>query len=296
MEAQRILAERYGVAADTWAVTSWTTLRTDALEVERWNRLHPEAEPRTAVVTDGARRRARSGGGHHRLHARRARPGGALRRPALRLARDRRLRPLRRPGRPAVVLRGRQRQPGRRRAAAAGRWAGGSKPSVVAGAIADFGIDADALRPRSSSEPCQAASRAHEGGQRLLGAVGHRQDSVRRSASSASDTSKKAQHCFSRWASATAAVRAASESRSTRRTAVAPASTEVTDERHQGTPLVGPLPNDRRVEAAGDRHRPSRRRHRRCAATSASRVISIWPRCWNSSSRMCSSTAPLVSV
>ena len=46
MEAQRILAESYGVAADAWAVTSWTNLRTDALEVERWNRLHPEAEPR----------------------------------------------------------------------------------------------------------------------------------------------------------------------------------------------------------------------------------------------------------
>jgi pyruvate dehydrogenase E1 component len=50
-EAQRILAESYGVAADAWAVTSWTNLRTDALEVERWNRLHPEAEPRAAVVT-----------------------------------------------------------------------------------------------------------------------------------------------------------------------------------------------------------------------------------------------------
>ena len=34
------------------AVTSWTGLRTDALEVERWNRLHPEAEPRTAKVTE----------------------------------------------------------------------------------------------------------------------------------------------------------------------------------------------------------------------------------------------------
>jgi pyruvate dehydrogenase E1 component len=50
-EAQRILAERYGVAADTWAVTSWTNLRTDALEAERWNRLHPEAEPRAAIIT-----------------------------------------------------------------------------------------------------------------------------------------------------------------------------------------------------------------------------------------------------
>jgi pyruvate dehydrogenase E1 component len=51
MEAQRVLAERYGVAADAWAVTSWTRLRTDALEVERWNRLHPESEPRIPRLT-----------------------------------------------------------------------------------------------------------------------------------------------------------------------------------------------------------------------------------------------------
>ncbi len=52
LEAQRLLAERYGVAADAWAVTSWTRLRTNALEVERWNRLHPEELPRQAVITE----------------------------------------------------------------------------------------------------------------------------------------------------------------------------------------------------------------------------------------------------
>jgi len=51
-EAQRILAERYDVGADAWAVTSWTGLRADALETERWNRLHPDAEPRRAIVTE----------------------------------------------------------------------------------------------------------------------------------------------------------------------------------------------------------------------------------------------------
>jgi pyruvate dehydrogenase E1 component len=50
-EAQQLLADRYGVAADAWAVTSWGRLRTEALEVERWNRLHPDAEPRIAHVT-----------------------------------------------------------------------------------------------------------------------------------------------------------------------------------------------------------------------------------------------------
>jgi pyruvate dehydrogenase E1 component len=52
LEAQQVLAERYGVAVDTWAVTSWTSLRTDALEVERWNRLHPEESPRMPLVTE----------------------------------------------------------------------------------------------------------------------------------------------------------------------------------------------------------------------------------------------------
>jgi pyruvate dehydrogenase E1 component len=50
-EAQQLLADGYGVAADMWAVTSWGRLRTDALEVERWNRLHPDAEPRQPHVT-----------------------------------------------------------------------------------------------------------------------------------------------------------------------------------------------------------------------------------------------------
>ncbi|RRA47875.1 pyruvate dehydrogenase (acetyl-transferring), homodimeric type [Acidipila sp. EB88] len=41
LKAQAILAENYGVAADVWSVTSWNELRRDALEAERWNRLHP---------------------------------------------------------------------------------------------------------------------------------------------------------------------------------------------------------------------------------------------------------------
>ncbi|MBZ5611123.1 MAG: pyruvate dehydrogenase (acetyl-transferring), homodimeric type [Acidobacteriia bacterium] len=44
LRAQKILAEKYQVAADVWSVTSYNELRRDALDVERWNRLHP-AEP-----------------------------------------------------------------------------------------------------------------------------------------------------------------------------------------------------------------------------------------------------------
>ncbi len=51
-EARRMLSEEWGVAADTWSTTSWATLRNDALLCDRWNRLHPGAQPRTPYVTD----------------------------------------------------------------------------------------------------------------------------------------------------------------------------------------------------------------------------------------------------
>jgi len=47
VRAQRILAEKYGVAADVWSVTSYNELRREALSVERWNRLHPDQPART---------------------------------------------------------------------------------------------------------------------------------------------------------------------------------------------------------------------------------------------------------
>ncbi|HEX2643007.1 MAG TPA: pyruvate dehydrogenase (acetyl-transferring), homodimeric type, partial [Thermoanaerobaculia bacterium] len=50
LRAQDILAERYGVAADVWSATSFKELRRDALEVERWNMLHPGEEPRKPYV------------------------------------------------------------------------------------------------------------------------------------------------------------------------------------------------------------------------------------------------------
>ncbi len=50
LRAQQMLAERFDVAADVWSATSFQQLRNDALDVERWNRLHPDAEPRTAYV------------------------------------------------------------------------------------------------------------------------------------------------------------------------------------------------------------------------------------------------------
>ena len=50
MRAQELLAEKYGVAADVWSVTSFTELRREALECERWNRLHPTEKPRRSYL------------------------------------------------------------------------------------------------------------------------------------------------------------------------------------------------------------------------------------------------------
>jgi pyruvate dehydrogenase E1 component len=50
LKAQQILREKYDVAADVWSATSFQQLRNEALDVERWNRLHPDAEQRIPYV------------------------------------------------------------------------------------------------------------------------------------------------------------------------------------------------------------------------------------------------------
>ena len=51
-DAARMLAEEWGVRADTWSVTSWNELARDAVASEDWNLLHPEEPQRTAYVAD----------------------------------------------------------------------------------------------------------------------------------------------------------------------------------------------------------------------------------------------------
>ena len=51
LHAQEVLQEKYEVSADVYSVTSYQQLRNEALAVERWNRLHPEAEPRLPYIT-----------------------------------------------------------------------------------------------------------------------------------------------------------------------------------------------------------------------------------------------------
>ena len=55
LRAQQILAEKYNIPSDVWSVTSYNELRRDALEVERWNRLHPDQPERTPYIVEALR-------------------------------------------------------------------------------------------------------------------------------------------------------------------------------------------------------------------------------------------------
>jgi pyruvate dehydrogenase E1 component len=50
LRAQELLAQQFGVPADVWSVTSYRELRREALEVERWNLLHPAENPRLSYL------------------------------------------------------------------------------------------------------------------------------------------------------------------------------------------------------------------------------------------------------
>ena len=50
LAAAELLEADFGVPADVFSVTSWSELRREALDVERWNLLNPGAEPRRPYV------------------------------------------------------------------------------------------------------------------------------------------------------------------------------------------------------------------------------------------------------
>jgi pyruvate dehydrogenase E1 component len=50
--AAELLEKDFGVVCDIWSCPSFVELRRDGADVERHNRLHPEAKPRTAWVTE----------------------------------------------------------------------------------------------------------------------------------------------------------------------------------------------------------------------------------------------------
>lgn len=50
--AAEILEKDYGFSVDVWGATNYKRLRTEALNAERWNMLHPEAEARSSYIQD----------------------------------------------------------------------------------------------------------------------------------------------------------------------------------------------------------------------------------------------------
>ena len=48
--AQALLAEKFGVAAEVYSAPSFPLLRREALDIDRWNRLHPAEQPRVPYV------------------------------------------------------------------------------------------------------------------------------------------------------------------------------------------------------------------------------------------------------
>jgi pyruvate dehydrogenase E1 component len=49
--AAEMLAEEHGVSSEVWSVTSFTELRREGLDAERWSMLHPQEDPRVPYVT-----------------------------------------------------------------------------------------------------------------------------------------------------------------------------------------------------------------------------------------------------
>ncbi len=50
LKAQEILESSYSVSTDVWSATSYKQLRADALNVERWNMLHPDKTPKKSYI------------------------------------------------------------------------------------------------------------------------------------------------------------------------------------------------------------------------------------------------------
>jgi len=50
LAAAELLEQEWKVAADVWSVTSFTELRREGMAIDRWNRLHPDADPKQTWV------------------------------------------------------------------------------------------------------------------------------------------------------------------------------------------------------------------------------------------------------
>jgi len=55
-DAQQILSEKFGIGSKVWSVTSYTQLRREAQECERWNRLHPNEKPKISYLEEALKK------------------------------------------------------------------------------------------------------------------------------------------------------------------------------------------------------------------------------------------------
>ncbi len=77
LAAAELLESDFDISPDVWSVTSFTELRREGLDAERWNRLHPEAEPRSNYVAeclDGERGPVIAATDYMKIHAEQIRP------------------------------------------------------------------------------------------------------------------------------------------------------------------------------------------------------------------------------
>ena len=51
LAAAKLLVDEFDVPADVWSVTSFSELRREALQTERWNERHPDEKPRTSYIS-----------------------------------------------------------------------------------------------------------------------------------------------------------------------------------------------------------------------------------------------------
>jgi len=52
LEAQRLLADDWGVSADVWSAPGWVELHRDGVDADAFNRTHPDADERVPWVTE----------------------------------------------------------------------------------------------------------------------------------------------------------------------------------------------------------------------------------------------------
>ncbi|HEX2867015.1 MAG TPA: pyruvate dehydrogenase (acetyl-transferring), homodimeric type [Ignavibacteriales bacterium] len=52
LKAREILEDKYNVSADAWSVTSYKLLHVDAMDVTRWNMLHPDQPKKVPFITE----------------------------------------------------------------------------------------------------------------------------------------------------------------------------------------------------------------------------------------------------